>query len=101
MAAGTVSVLLGNGDGSLQAPRIFAAGSYPFSVAVGDFNGDGWLDLVVVNSGSTDVSVLLGNGDGSFQAAQSFVAASAPVSVAVSEVSSSGVQGMSVDLGDS
>src|SRR5262249_30398612 len=47
---GGVSVLLGNGDGTFQAARNFPVGSDPRSVAVGDFNGDGHLDLVVANS---------------------------------------------------
>src|SRR5262249_38536930 len=55
---GTVSVLLGNGDGSFQAPVSYAAGSFPRSVAVGDFNGDGILDLAVANFNSANVSVL-------------------------------------------
>ncbi len=46
------------------APLAFDAGSLPQSVAVGDFNGDGVLDLAV--SPGT-VRVLLGNGDGTFQ----------------------------------
>src|SRR5437870_723568 len=47
----TVSVLLGNGDGSFQTARPFPTGNYPNSVAVGDFNGDGHLDLAVANEG--------------------------------------------------
>jgi hypothetical protein len=41
-------------------------GSSPSSVAVGDFNNDTQLDMVVTNSGNHDVSVLLGYGNGSF-----------------------------------
>jgi hypothetical protein len=41
---------------------------------MGDFNGDGHLDLAVANQGSNNVSLLLGNGDGTFQAAQNFPA---------------------------
>ena len=64
-----VSILLGNGDPTFRAPVNYATGSNPNSVAVGDFNGDGKLDLAVANSGSNNVSVLLGNGEGTFQAA--------------------------------
>jgi hypothetical protein len=68
-AAGTVSVLLGNGDGTLnydsQHPRDFAAGQSPQAVAIGDFTGDGKPDLVV--AGQT-VSTLRGRGDGTFDA---------------------------------
>ena len=46
----------------------YSAGDYPSSVAIGDLNGDGDLDLAVANlPRSNNVSVLLGNGDGSFQ----------------------------------
>ena len=56
-----VSVLLGNGDGSFQAPLTFGVGIAPTSVAVGDFNADGKQDLAVANSSSGDVSVLINN----------------------------------------
>src|SRR5260370_41535806 len=46
---GTASVLLGNGDGTFQAPRSFGTGQSPNSVAVGDFNGDGRPDFAVSN----------------------------------------------------
>ena len=63
--ATTVSVLLGNGDGTFQAPQAFEAGSGPNAVAVGDFNSDGLQDLAVadygpIRNGSNTVSVLLG-----------------------------------------
>ena len=63
----TVSVLLGNGDGTLQPAVNYAAGANPASVQIGDFNGDGKPDLIVANEGSSTLSVLLGNGDGTFQ----------------------------------
>jgi hypothetical protein len=56
---GSVSVLLGFGDGTFQPALNYRAGSIPFAVAVGDFNGDGAPDLVVANNASNDVSVLL------------------------------------------
>src|SRR6266849_5705089 len=64
----TVSVLLGNGDGTFQARLDYAAGSFPEQLAVGDLNGDGKADLAVADAGARAVSVLLGNGDGTFQA---------------------------------
>lgn len=56
----SVSILLGNGDGSFQPPTNFAAGVLPNSLSVGDFNADGRLDLAVGNFQSDFVSVLLG-----------------------------------------
>ncbi len=78
---GEVSVLLGNGDGTFQAPVGYGSGGVCTStVAVADVNRDGKLDLVVSNlcpslAGcpySEDVGVLLGNGDGTFQPAVSY-----------------------------
>jgi hypothetical protein len=60
---GTVSLMLGNGDGTLRYAGAFAAGLSPAAVAVGDFNGDGRLDVAVANAGSNTVSALL-NEDG-------------------------------------
>jgi len=63
-----VTVLLGNGDGTLQPAVNYPVGANPSSVQIGDFNGDGKLDLIVANQASSTLSVLLGNGDGTFQA---------------------------------
>jgi hypothetical protein len=62
----TVSILLGNGDGSFRTKADFATGTTPWGLAVGDFNGDGKLDLAVANRGANSISILLGNGDGTF-----------------------------------
>jgi len=58
-------VALGNGDGSFAAPVGFNIASSPSSIAAGDVNHDGRLDLVL--NASPFISVLLGNGDGTFQ----------------------------------
>src|SRR5262249_16854281 len=68
---GDIALLLGNGDGSFQAPRQFIAGpGIPGSVAVADFNGDGNPDAVVAQFSTSRapaaVSLLLGNGNSSF-----------------------------------
>lgn len=61
--AGTVSVMLGNGDGTLTYAGAFATGASPSGVAVGDFNGDGHPDVAVANAGSKTLAVLLNDGD--------------------------------------
>ncbi len=95
-ALGSVSVLLGNGDGTFQAPRGFAAGDYPSSVAVGEFNGDGLPDLAVANFYSNNVSVLLGRGDGSFQSARNFPAGARPISIVAGYFNGDGLQDLAV-----
>ena len=62
-----VDVMLGNGDGTFQAPVTYATAADPLMVIVADFNGDGKLDLATANASSETISVLLGNGDGTFQ----------------------------------
>jgi hypothetical protein len=71
-----VNVLIGNGDGTLQAPVKYPAGQFPSSLSVVDFNGDGNMDIVVANGdcGAPLVSVLLGTGTGTFQPAVSYTA---------------------------
>ncbi len=61
----TVSVYLGNGDGTFQPPIKSKTTSYNVFIAVGDFNHDGKMDIVAIDS--PYISVLLGNGDGTFQ----------------------------------
>src|SRR5262249_26175747 len=85
----------GNGDGSFSpAPGSpFATGvTDPFSVAIGDLNGDGNLDLAVANEplGSSSVSVLRGNGNGTFQAAPNFATGTGSFSVAIGDLDGTG-----------
>jgi hypothetical protein len=64
----SIGVLLGNGDGTFQPVVFYDAGtSGVTSVAIGDLNNDGKLDVVVASAGS--VSVFMGKGNGSFKPA--------------------------------
>jgi|GEM_PF-3471134 len=60
-----VVVMLGNGDGTFQRPVSYPAGQAS-SLEVGDFRGDGRLDLAFANPNQNTVSILPGNGDGTF-----------------------------------
>ncbi len=102
----TVSVLLnttapGATIASFAAKQDFATGSLPNSVAVGDFNGDGKLDLAVADLGSSRVSVLLnatapGSLTPSFLPRTDFGTGSAPDSVAVGDLNGDGMPDLAV-----
>ena len=93
--SGTVTILLGNGDGTFSPARNspLTVGRGPLSIAVGDFSGDGIADLATANAVDNTVTILLGNGDGTFsQAANSprRVSGSSPSSVAVADFNRDG-----------
>ncbi len=86
----TLSVVLGNGDGTFQAPVSYATGNDSTHLATGDFNGDGKLDLVTTDGADNTVSVLLGNGDGTFQARSAHSTGTFPIAVATGDFNGDG-----------
>jgi hypothetical protein len=64
-AARSITVLLGNGNGTFQTPREIDVGTGPNSMAVADLNRDGIKD-VAIGGGNTEFSVLIGVGNGTF-----------------------------------
>ena len=97
--AGSVGILLSNGDGSFQAPVSYSTiGADASSVTLADVNGDGHLDILVANQcasasncNSSGVVVLLGNGDGTFQPGVSYgVAGSGAFSIVAADLNGDG-----------
>ncbi len=75
---GGLTVSLGSGDGAFQ-PGFMLSNVCSFSsVATGDFDRDGNLDLVLASSSSCGATVLLGKGNGSFQPPQSYAFGPSP-----------------------
>jgi hypothetical protein len=87
---GTLSVLLGNGDGTFQPEVDYAAGNHPTTVIAGDFNGDGKPDLAATDNGTAAILVLLNNGDGTFQPAQTYAVGTGPYSLASADFNGDG-----------
>jgi hypothetical protein len=79
---GDVSILIGNGDGTFQPRTDYDLYGFPYTVSSGDYNGDGYLDLLVTNLDFSQASLLLGNGDGTF-AAPASVAKTGPSPVGI------------------
>lgn len=101
LTVGTISALLGNGDGTFQAPVETSATYGPLSVAVGDFNGDGTPDLAVTdNVIPGEISVFLGKGKGRFGAETDYnMGSSEAQSVAVGDFNGDGKPDLVVALG--
>ncbi len=91
----TVTILLGNGDGTFQTPRTFTVGGVS-SLAVGDFNHDGIPDLIALNPTMNTVDVLLGNGDGTFRPAISTPVAEDPRNLVVGDFNHDGIPDVAV-----
>ena len=96
-AASTGSVTVFAGDGGGGFAQVFTSpingtvnGTAPFAIVTGDFNGDGNLDLAVVNSSSNTVTILLGHGDGTFIAAANPATANSPTAIAVGDFNGDG-----------
>ena len=107
-----MTVLLGNGDGTFAAGQSYATGLVPKSVAIGDVNGNGTLDVVTADTagngdgvtgipGGDRVSVLLGDGTGALGAATDFLVGQTPFSVYLADLNGDGKLDLSTAEWDS
>ena len=96
----TVSIFLGNGDGTFtlkSAP--VAASSYAYDFTIADFNGDGIPDLAVIDNSASTVTILLGNGDGTFTAQPPVAAGNGPVSIVAANFTQNGIMDLAIANG--
>ena len=111
----TVSIFLGNGDGTFGPRADYATGNSPVWVSAADVNADTVLDLAVANKGDNTVSILLGNGtsttsttsgttsvgNGTFGAQTVYPAGAGPTSIAVADYNLDGLPDLALtDLND-
>ncbi len=88
---GTVSVFLGNGNGSFQTSVPYAAGISPVAVVAATFRAAGHpLDLAVVDQGTNNVQILLGNGDGTFQGPVAYPVGAEPSGIVLADFNGDG-----------
>jgi hypothetical protein len=89
--ANSISILLNAGDGTyLPSINLKTGGKRPSGVALGDFNGDGQLDIAVSNKGTRNVSVFFNQGDGTFSDPTLFAVGAAPGKLRAGDINGDG-----------
>ncbi len=93
----SLNIFFGGGNGSFQLQKTYPSGNQAATVAVGDLNGDGKPDVVVVDAGVAGatnipgaVYVFLNDGQGGFLSPKSYVAGTLPITVSVADVNGDG-----------
>jgi parallel beta-helix repeat protein len=99
LVSNSVTIWLGNGDGTFTAAPTLALGNHPQGMAVADFNGDGKPDLAVSVTGSNTISIFLGNGDGTFTAAPTIAATFGVENMVAADFNGDGIVDLAMDDG--
>jgi hypothetical protein len=96
----TLSIFLGNGDSTFQPQVTYNAGIDPVGLVAGDFNGDGFVDLVAVDRANDTVNVMLGNGDGTFQPMVTYPVGNLPYAGVIGDFDGDGNLDLAVNNSD-
>ena len=95
-----LGVMFGTASGAFQSPASYPSGPMPGMPVLADLNGDGVLDMAVVDSGfSGNLAVLIGNGDGTFQPSANYLTAFGATSVAAGDFNGDGKPDLAVTNG--
>src|SRR5665213_1669378 len=86
-----VTILLGNGNGTFQAPVNYSTGAISISLVAADINEDGNTDLIAANPAAGTLSVMTGKGDGTFNASVTLGMPAGPQSLAVADYNGDGL----------
>jgi hypothetical protein len=97
LTSNDISVLLGNGDGTFQAPIHFAVGLGPVAMVSGDFSSAGRLDVASVNPATNEVAVALGAGGGTLQDPVFYPVGNTPVAIVAGDFNGDGRLDLAID----
>jgi hypothetical protein len=86
MGSNTLSILLGNGDGTFHDQVELNVCKEPRSLALGMFNRDPYPDVVLACSGADEVAILFGRADGKFQEGTRYPVHRTPIAVAIDDL---------------
>lgn len=84
----SISVYIGNGNGSFSAKTDYPVSTAPQCLALTDINTDGKLDALIVNADVDAVSVLLGIGNGTFTSQTTYTTGDHPYGIAIGDFNS-------------
>lgn len=87
---GSLSIFLNDGQGTFRSRPVFSLEANPKDLALGDFNNDGILDVIVAFIGTRRVAILLGDGKGDFAYPDEYQVGNAPQAVAVGDFNGDG-----------
>jgi hypothetical protein len=97
--SGGLVIILGNGDGTFKAPTFYSTGDVA-GIAMGDFNGDGLLDIALTDNAQQNVVFFAGNGDGTFTQESSTISTSAPAhGIVVADFNGDGIDDVAYAVG--
>lgn len=88
LGGNVLNISLNNGDGTFQSTLTLAGGSSPRAISTGDFNGDGFVDLI--SADSSYYSLFLGNGDGTYQTIRTVPTSALTYDVTTADVNGDG-----------